>query len=389
MNVFRALPVFRVSAQVYRDNIVRSSRANCWLVTRGLHQSLACQARKPTSAILSRTNKPKKQQEKRKAAKNTDRVSDSAPSVPESKSSIIPRAASLLAGKKPSTADTPRESLPRSNDNVLTTGLATSPDESESTPASSTAVPDQNASASTVTQISRYQQRADDYWRTLSRVAEPVVLYKAPSHTQMKFLATLSMVFCVGVAKITFEPYAQYAGSNMVILAGGIAVSGFWLAIGFYLMSAPQNMIRSITAVPEKTALATPEGGPCLQMELEPVLPFMKPKMITAPAFEITRDAPIQPQVVAMIEARQREQLRFSWGKSFFRRVRSILFDTTTLFTRKSFVYVKLPGRRGNGKLDLPGIVNFDRGKALEQILAFDVSKKTGFRRLFFTNSGS
>lgn len=242
------------------------------------------------------------------------------------------------------------------------------------------------ATSSELNRISRYQKRTDDYWTTLAKVVAPVVIYKAPSHTQLKLIAAGSLISCVSIAKFTFGPYAQFAGSNTLILAGGGLVTGFWLFMGTYLFSAPQKLIRSITAVPEKTALANPNAGPVLQVEMEPSLPGLKPKIITVPAFDLSRDASIERHVHSLLLARQEEKLRFRWGKVFFQRVRSILFDTITLFTRKSFVYVKLPGRAGSGKIELPGAVNYDRGRALEQVLQLDESKKTWFRKMFFSD---
>ncbi|KAF2224999.1 hypothetical protein BDZ85DRAFT_280201 [Elsinoe ampelina] len=239
--------------------------------------------------------------------------------------------------------------------------------------------------ASSAQQVSRWQKYSEDYWIDLAKVAEPVVLYRAPSHTQLKLMGAGSLISCVCIAKFTFGPYAQFAGSNTVMLAGGGLVSAFWLAMGTYLFIAPQKMIRSISAVPEKTASMNPDTGPSLQIEFEPTLPFMPPKSIVVSALELSRDAPIEQAVHSMLKARQQEKLRFSWGKAFFIRMRSILFDFITLFTRTSFVYIKMPGRGGNGKVELPGALNYDRGKALEQVLRYDESKKTTFRKMFFT----
>ena len=184
------------------------------------------------------------------------------------------------------------------------------------------------------------------------------------------------MLFFVAVAKFNYNTVIEFASVNMWAYAYAAIICSMYGALSLYCGLAPQKMIRSIYAVPSAS-----HSGPLLEVTFKPILPFQKATPVPLAAADLTRDSPVASAVEERLRIEANEKLRFTWGKSFFKGMRGILFDVVNMFTRKHFVYVSLP-RAGQCKIELPGAVNLGRGQALEQLVHLDLSKKMLFRKM-------
>lgn len=257
---------------------------------------------------------------------------------------------------------------------------------------SPTKVPNTVKKSRTPPQPIQYQTYAD----ILAKKDTPTLLYRAPSHTLFLAASYAGATFCTLYAVFNYNANVLHPPEGLPTFVpyafGGVC---FLMAVlGGYILLSPTRIIRSISAVSNKTL----PGGLEMQVELRKMLPIpewvfprrilsaipaevsLAHKLYTAPQdldgglspFEKLR---LRKQREAEIE-KQNEIERTKILSAPFRHAsvafQKLFTDVGRTFSRQGFLKLDVKGQ--SYKLDITGGWALDQGRAIDRLV--QVKKK-------------
>ncbi|KAK3117647.1 hypothetical protein LTR53_000775 [Teratosphaeriaceae sp. CCFEE 6253] len=230
-----------------------------------------------------------------------------------------------------------------------------------------------------------------DYAATLLTQSDPILLYKAPSHTAFAWTSYIfGGLLLVGVYNWAIvvslpppgesrEDGKQREGSwgayimTAVTMGTTLIVSIF----GTVILLAPTKLVRTISlrgmageavnAVAGDTAVR-----PMLRVEIRTPLPFMKPKFITLPpsrAFLDRKVAAVDMNLASISLAFARPWTATASTPAQSPKRFAFMRDIRRICYREGFAYLRCEGR-GTFKLDLQYCELLDQGRPLDRLVS-------------------
>ena len=217
-------------------------------------------------------------------------------------------------------------------------------------------------------------------------ISKPTVLYKAPSHTLLFASSYLGGAFCFAYAGFfcwdTFyhpnpgiSPYVTYA-------YGGVLL--FMVGMGFFILSAPIHLIKSITTVPTSRLVMLEvkfqQSWPLPELFFPGKTMLLRPGQISlrqrisdrhgeghlSVAERKLRERQLEEKLKAEVEYEKTHLLSRPFrmtSRAFF----AFFINIARLFSRNGFVDVEIDGWRY--RLDVMGGLALDEGRALEKLV--------------------